>query len=240
MDPLCGLRKLVTMTSTDDAATPARRLRASDTDRDAVLSVLTEAHSAGRLDVEEVDERQTEVLGAKFVDELLPAIDDLPEGAEVEHLLRTQISRYTGGPGPVAPPPVPRTHGVVARADDTAELEYTVLGGHDITLSAGTTSVNRFTFLGGDNIDLTRALGPEVEITVSGTTILGGHNILVPLGVRVIDTSGAILGGNNIARTAQGDGSNGTLVLRGTTILGGHNVKLARGEKKKLRARRED
>lgn len=51
--------------------------------------------------------------------------------------------------------------------------------------------------------------------------------MFVPEGVRVIDQSVAIMAGNDIKRRAQGDGSNGTLVLKGFLWWGGNDVKLA-------------
>ena len=72
-----------------------RRIRASDRDRDAVLDVLAAAHASGRLDPFEVDERQTAVVRAKFLDALLDPIADLPEGAEVTRRIETQPVSYT-------------------------------------------------------------------------------------------------------------------------------------------------
>ena len=64
----------------DDSPPPQRRIRASDQDRDDVLSVITDAVTNGRLDPEETAQRQDDAIGAKFLDELIPLIDDLPEG----------------------------------------------------------------------------------------------------------------------------------------------------------------
>ncbi|MDN6374424.1 MAG: DUF1707 domain-containing protein, partial [Brevibacterium aurantiacum] len=81
------------MAKEDPPHSPAPRIRASDKDRDAVLGVITDAVSNGRLDPEETAERQDEAISAKYLDELLPLIVDLPEGHE---LYRT-LQRQTGG-----------------------------------------------------------------------------------------------------------------------------------------------
>ena len=49
----------------------------------------------------------------------------------------------------------------------------------------------------------------------------------MPRGVRVLDESNRLLmSTNDVEPAAQGDGSNGTLVLRGTQILSGSAVRL--------------
>lgn len=54
---------------------PARR--ASDKDRDRAANLVQEAHSDGRLDVEELDERLTRIYSAKTAVELRTATADL-------------------------------------------------------------------------------------------------------------------------------------------------------------------
>jgi hypothetical protein len=52
-------------------------MRASDADRDIVLTALGEAYAEGRLDREEHDERAEAVTRAKTLGELPPVLDDL-------------------------------------------------------------------------------------------------------------------------------------------------------------------
>ena len=61
--------------SEDHSPAPQRRIRASDKDRDDVLSVITEAVTNGRLDPEETAERQDEAISAKYIDGLMPLIE---------------------------------------------------------------------------------------------------------------------------------------------------------------------
>jgi hypothetical protein len=57
---------------------PAAAMRASDADRDAVLSDLSEHFQAGRLTAEEFDERAGRALAARTWGELKDLLRDLP------------------------------------------------------------------------------------------------------------------------------------------------------------------
>ena len=186
-----------------------RRLRASDADRDAVLTVLHEAYAAGRLDLDDLTQRQETALSARFIDQLPELVADVPEGRQID-------SRWNLG----------RRHGR-AVAGVQSRWTTTILTGRRIDLERGQ-SIRNFAMLGGDDIYLRDALGPGVVLTLELPAILGGHNLHVPRGVRVVEETEAIAGGNSIRRSAQGDGSNGTLVLRGKLVLGGHSVRLDR------------
>ncbi len=80
--------------------------------------------------------------------------------------------------------------------------------------------------MGGDDVYLTHVLGPGVEVTLNCCAVMGGNDIFVPAGVRVIDRSVNILAGSDIDSAAQGDGSNGTLILTGFSVMGGHDIKI--------------
>lgn len=72
---------------------PARR--ASDQDRERAASVIQEAHSDGRLDFEEMDERLTQIYSAKTEIELRTATADLvpvAHGKEAELTIRAKHS----------------------------------------------------------------------------------------------------------------------------------------------------
>jgi hypothetical protein len=61
----------------------ARRLRASDAEREAVVHRLHEAVGRGLLTVEEGHERTATAYAARYVDELGPLTGDLPDPAPV-------------------------------------------------------------------------------------------------------------------------------------------------------------
>jgi hypothetical protein len=80
--------------------------------------------------------------------------------------------------------------------------------------------------MGGDEVYLTDALGPGVEVTVESYAMWAGNTVYVPGGVRIVDRTVNIMAGNDISRKAQGDGSNGTVILTGFSLMAGHEVKL--------------
>ncbi len=85
--------------STFQARYQAPQMKASDADRDAVVSVLSENYQAGRLTTEELDDRTGQALAARTFGELQALTADLP------------------GPVPPAPQPgpVPTMPGETAR-----------------------------------------------------------------------------------------------------------------------------
>ena len=59
-------------------------IRASDADREHVVEILREAYSAGRLTLEEFDERTTTAFAAKTWGGLRALTRDLPQQARLE------------------------------------------------------------------------------------------------------------------------------------------------------------
>lgn len=194
---------------------PPRRLRASDADRDAVLSALQEGYVSGRLDAEELGERQEAALRSRYVDELGPLLDDLPEG-------QTTASLAPASRGAVAP----RQPAGPLSAHDAGTWTASVMGGRSVELPRGRRGLRNFAWWGGDDIYVRDAMGPGAEVILELHAVMGGHDIYVPPGVRVIDESVPIMAGNDIADDANGDGSNGTLILRGVLFWAGSDVHL--------------
>lgn len=188
------------------------RLRAGDADRDATLEVLQDAFANGRLTSHEVTERQDRALTSQFTDELYPIVADLPEAAAL-------AARFnTVAPRPNTAPP--------ARPD--GEARFVILTGRTYDLEPGQTSINNVAIMGGDTIRATPAFGPGVTVHLHLDAIMGGHTIFVPPGVKVVDESQGIMGGNDVSKRARGDGSNGVLLLTGTLFMAGSTVKLDR------------
>lgn len=221
-----------------DAPTPPtpRRLRAGDAERDAVLEVLAEAHAAGRLDPDEVDERQKAALRTRFVDELPELVDDLPEGRVLAARLQEQADAGAHrGPGSAvahrapAPAPVTRRPGDLAPTGSgtgTDDTTIAIMSGREVRVDPGTSTVRSFALMGGDDVFLTEAMGPGVEITLESYAMWAGNTVYVPGGVRIIDRTISIMAGNDISKKAQGDGSNGTVILTGFSLMAGHDIKL--------------
>ena len=53
-----------------DPHLPERRFRAGDPERDRALTVIQQAYEAGRLDLDELRDRQEQVLQVRFTDEI--------------------------------------------------------------------------------------------------------------------------------------------------------------------------
>lgn len=224
--------------SEDHSPAPQRRIRASDKDRDDVLSVITEAVTNGRLDPEETAERQDEAISAKFVDGLMPLIDDLPEGEQ----LHRRFARQTGhpqnpgsaGPGSELGRLGPTELSPAAEPGSAQPLNsVAIMSGREIDVPAGTAEVTSYALMGGDNIDLCSVMGPGVTIELNCYAMWAGHDVYVPPGVRILDETINIMAGNEIHRAARGDGSNGTVILKGFSLMAGHDVRLAKGYRAK-------
>ncbi|GAA1397513.1 DUF1707 domain-containing protein [Luteococcus peritonei] len=183
------------------------RLRAGDPERDHALRVLAEAHSAGRIDVGELAERQDRVLSSRFTDELDALVEDLPEA---NRLPAVPAVKHRGALQVPAGPDV----GVSA-----------VMSGKDLCPPPGTRRLHGLQWWGGHTIDLSDCLGPGITVELELVAVMGGSTIRVPPGVRVEDRTFNIMAGNSVSRRARGDGSNGTVVLKGFSWWGGHNVK---------------
>src|SRR5260370_11604910 len=85
------------------------RIRASDEDRDRVVSLLREHHAAGRLTAEEFNERLDKAYAAKTVGELDELMADLP-AMDLYRLPDASLPRY-GRPAPGARACLPAPHG---------------------------------------------------------------------------------------------------------------------------------
>ncbi len=159
----------------------------------------------GKLDREEYDERQALCLNAKYIDELEHLVTDL--GGQ-------QVMPFAA---PAAAP--------VALGGEPIKT-FAVMSGKDIYLTPDRPSVEGFAFWGGDDIHVAGVMGPGVQIELSLVSIMGGHDVYVPEGVRVVDESVSFMGGVSIKKKARGDGSNGTVIIRGFNFMGGVDVKL--------------
>jgi hypothetical protein len=78
---------------------PEPHLRAGDADRAAVASVLGQAMAAGRLTVDEYDERLTRVFAAKTYGELAELTADLPGQQSRRAVTSSPVPAYRHGCG---------------------------------------------------------------------------------------------------------------------------------------------
>jgi hypothetical protein len=183
--------------------------RASDAEREAVVTRLRDAAGEGRLTVEELAERIDAAYAAKTHAELEPLTADLPAAAA----------------HPAAGPPVaPRAPGAERPAPSVV---LGILGGGSRRgrwrVPERMTVVN---VLGGADLDLREATlaAPEVEITVY--SILGGSDVIVPEGVHVELDGFALLGANELKLSGPAAPPGAPVVrVRAWSLLGGTDVK---------------
>ena len=204
-------RRLYGMSENLPQQSPRVQMRIGDTERDAVLGVLQNAYGEGRLTLEEFDERQQHCLKARYIGDLSALVADLPGGEGWHHAV-TRPANLSSAPAV--------SQGAAARN------ELAFMSGKVIHLDAKTPAVASFALWGGNEIRTEAVMGPGAEIELSLSSIMGGHTVYVPEGVRVIDHSVNIMAGVHVANAAAGDGSNGTLIIKGFNFWGGTSVLL--------------
>lgn len=208
------------MTNTKDPRTAPTSdgIRASDSDRDRIAALLAEALSEGRLTHDEHGERLEAAYTAKTLGELAGITDDLPGSSEAPV------------PGGSAAPVIGFTPTEADRALITSGIGY-----ENITAVFGAAErkgrwlveprTNVSSIFGGIELDLREAVFSQTEVTVQCAIVLGGLEIVVPPGVRVVNATSAALGGVDTKEAQAGDGNGPTVQLTGLCLLGGIAVK---------------
>ena len=146
---------------------PGDQIRISDAERHAALDLLAEHAAAGRLTVDELEERAGRALAAKTRGDLAALTDDLPSA---------------GAPA-VARKPVRWMVAVLSGSSRRGRYRL-----------AGT--LHAVSILGGAKIDLRDAEISDGEVTVNAVSVLGGAVIYLPDTVNVEVEDVSILGGN--------------------------------------------
>lgn len=205
-------------------------IRASDADRDKVAERLREALAEGRLSPVEHEERLDTLYKAKTMGELSPLVEDLPsQGSGLDYAAMERHSDAPSGMEVLGS----EARGLAGQSKGSENL-VAVFGGCERKgrwLVEPRTNVS--VLCGGVELDLREAVLSQHEVTVQVAVILGGVDITVPHGVRVINNTSSILGGADLHGTDQFTDPNAPVVrLTGTCVLGGVDVK-AKGPKRK-------
>ncbi len=202
-------------------------IRASDADRDQVAERLREALAEGRLSPVEHEERLDVLYKAKTIGELAPITSDLPGSATSYRVDRTNPDSGMEILGSEARDLAGQSKG--------SENLVAVFGGCERRgrwLVEPRTNVS--VLCGGVELDLREAVLSQHEVTIQLAVIMGGVDIKVPHGVRVINNTSAILGGVDLHGTDQVTDPNAPVVhLTGTCMLGGVDVKAKTMKKKR-------
>jgi hypothetical protein len=174
-------------------------IRASDDEREAVVTRLRTAAGEGRLTLDELADRLDRALSAVTQADLEPLATDLPEQPAPS---ATQARRWIVG--------------IMGGGDHRGRWR----------IAARCTVVN---LMGGADLDLTDAVvdGSETEIRVF--SLMGGSDIVVPDGVQVELSGFAFMGGNDLRLEGRAQPPPGAPVVRvrAYSVMGGTDVKLS-------------
>jgi hypothetical protein len=211
-------------------------IRASDADRDKVAERLREALAEGRLSPVEHEERLDTLYKAKTVGELAPIVEDLP--APGHGYAYTSAEPRSDAPS-----------GMEVLGSEARDLAGQSKGSENLVAVFGGCErkgrwlveprTNVSVLCGGVELDLREAVLSQHEVTIQVAVIMGGVDITVPHGVRVINNTSAILGGADMHGTDQVTDPNAPIVrLTGTCMLGGVDIK-AKGPKRRKKSRKD-
>jgi DUF1707 SHOCT-like domain len=184
-------------------------LRASDADREQVLTVLSTAYAEGRLSRDEHDERVSRTVEAKTFDDLIPITHDLVVVAPVPRTVTPRSAGYSVETTPSSEP----------------ERMVAVFGG---VSRKGRCRIRRRTqamaLFGGIDLDLRNAVFEDEVVEISGFWIFGGLDIKVPAGVEVQDQIVGIFGGSDASDLGERQPGAPTIVIKGLALFGGVSV----------------
>jgi hypothetical protein len=186
-------------------------LRASDTDREQVATLLSTAYAEGRLTREEHDERVDHLMAAKTFDDLIPITRDLV---------------VVGTPSAVATPqPTSRFTIDTTGQNPDSDKMIAIFGG--VTRSGRwrvRKNIKALALFGGMDIDLRNAIFEAPAVEISGFWCFGGLDIKVPEGIDVRDQTAGVFGGTDIRDIGDPAPGAPTLVIKGMTLFGGVSV----------------
>lgn len=189
-------------------------MRISDADREKIAQVLHIAMSEGRITINELEERLTEVYAAKTVGDLKPVTADLPQHTTAiepatSRALGLPDSRIGGHPGSGG--------SIAVMSGASRKGSWVVPPQH-----------NSFAFWGGVEIDLRQARFAEKHSTITAVAIMGGIEITVPDDVNVDVTGVGFMGAFELedrARTPPASPTAPTIKVTGLAFWGGVVVK---------------
>jgi Domain of unknown function (DUF1707) len=186
---------------------PEGELRVSDQDRDRTLEALGRHAAAGRLTLDEHEQRASLVLAAKTRDDLAAVTRDLPA-----------IEEAASVPPPAAAGPAPRPR--------ATRWFVAIMGGsHRRGRFRAASVVNAVAIMGGDEIDLRDAEIDANGLTLNMFAVMGGSTIYLPNSVDVEISGFSIMGGNS-ERGAGYEPRPGAPVvhIRSYNLMGGNTI----------------
>lgn len=193
------------------AAFPGAGLRASDADREQVLTLLSTAYAEGRLDADEHEDRLHRAMVAKTFGELVPITQDLVAAAQ-----------WTSPVAAPAPEVQVDTRGAAAEADHMVAV-FGSVNRHGRWRIRRTSQV--LALFGGVELDLREAVFEHPVVEINGFWCFGGMEIKVPAGMEVREHVVGIFGGTDISHLGERRADAPVLVIKGLALFGGVTVK---------------
>jgi hypothetical protein len=197
-----------------DELEPIQRdtLRASDLDRNRVVTMLSEALGHGQLTFPEYEERSRSAVEARTFADLDRLVVDLPAVS-----VQPAAPAVPGYQAPAIPPEgLPRLgdHKVAVMSGTNVRGPIAVGAEHSATA-----------FWGGVRLDLREATFLTRDVTINAYALMGGVEIIVPRGTIVQVDGLAIMGSfeNNVRHV--GDGTGPRIRVTGFAFWGGVEVK---------------
>ncbi|MET0694047.1 MAG: DUF1707 domain-containing protein [Propionibacteriaceae bacterium] len=197
-------------------------LRASDADREQVVTVLSTAYAEGRLSRDEHDERLSRAMSARTFDDLIPITHDL----------------VVVSPPPAAPVPAVAAGFQIDTTSQQLEPDrmVAVFGGVN---RKGKWRIRKNTqalaVFGGMDLDLRDAIFEDTVVEISGFWCFGGLDIKVPAGMEVREQIAGVFGGSDVSDLGERIPGAPTLVIKGLALFGGVSVKGPKVPKKSRR-----
>ncbi len=199
-------------------------MRASDADRDRVADQIREALAEGRLTPEEHAERLEALYQARTYSELASIVEDLPVAEDV----RPRVS-----------PPAPRSD-LPAPAAGSPNITAVLSGAERKGRWLVEPQTNVVAIMAGIDLDLCEAVLSQREVTMNVVAVMAGVSVVVPPGVRVLNSVSAVLG-NASAPDDQTVGPDAPVLrLTGVALFGDVTVKRRDKPKKKNRHQRRE
>lgn len=183
-------------------------LRASDADREHAAEVLRGAAGAGRLTVDELDERLDAAFAARTRGELEALVADVVVPGEASSAALLPVRPGDGG----------------------TKWLVSIMGGHDRRghWRVGPHVIN-VNFWGGSDIDLNDAELSVPETTIRVISIMGGADVWVPDGLNVRVSEFALMGSNDVRLGRERPAPGGPVVhVKVFSLMGGSTVRRGR------------
>jgi len=186
---------------------PEGELRVSDQDRDRTLEVLGQHAAAGRLTLDEHEERASLVLAAKTRGDLATVTRDLPAVDEAAPVAQ-----------PAAVAQVPRSR--------ATRWFVSIMGGSQRRGRLRPASVvNAVAIMGGDEIDLRDAEIDASGLTLNMFALMGGSTIYLPNTVDLEISGFSFMGGNTECGAVREPRPGAPVVhIRSYNIMGGNTI----------------